>query len=258
MPRHGSRPHVVANFASTLDGVVALDGPGLSSGGEITGFDPHDRLLMGILRGCADAVVLGAGTFRAVPRHIWTSTHVYPPMASAFAELRNGLGLPPQPLNVIVTSSGDLDLERPLFTTGEVPVLIVTNRRGSRRLAGRPRLPHVRVTTVPGSGPVKASAVLAAVASVRRSRLVLVEGGPHFLAGFLAERRVDELFLTLAPQIAGRKDSDRRFGLVMGRTFAPEDPRWAALRGVRRSGDFLFLRYALETSRRAKRPTPRA
>ena len=72
LPRGVHGPYVVGNFASTLDGVVSLQSPGASSGGEITGFDPRDRLLMGILRAAADAVVVGAGTLRAVPRHVWT------------------------------------------------------------------------------------------------------------------------------------------------------------------------------------------
>src|SRR5580698_9499086 len=37
MPSRRSRPYVVANFASTLDGVVSLQQSGTSSGGEITG-----------------------------------------------------------------------------------------------------------------------------------------------------------------------------------------------------------------------------
>jgi hypothetical protein len=55
---------------------------------------------------------------------------------------------------------------------------------------------------------------------------------------------VSEQFLTLAPQIAGRKAGDRRLGMVMGRQFAPRNPLWGQLVDVRQAGSHLFLRYS--------------
>jgi hypothetical protein len=54
---------------------------------------------------------------------------------------------------------------------------------------------------------------------------------------------VDEQFLTVAPQIAGREYGDARLGLVMGQAFAPGGMPWGALTDVRRGGSHLFLRY---------------
>jgi riboflavin biosynthesis pyrimidine reductase len=75
-------------------------------------------------------------------------------------------------------------------------------------------------------------------------KLILVEGGPRLLGDFFADRLLDEQFLTLAPQIAGRKAGDRRLGLVMGRTFAPQSSLWGRLIDVRRGKVHLFLRYS--------------
>jgi riboflavin biosynthesis pyrimidine reductase len=72
----------------------------------------------------------------------------------------------------------------------------------------------------------------------------LIEGGPTLLGGFFAKRLVDEQFLTLAPQIAGRERNDGRLGLVMGKSFAPPNPLWGTLTDVRRSSSHLFLRYS--------------
>ena len=85
--------------------------------------------------------------------------------------------------------------------------------------------------------------MLAAVQRARPADLVLSEGGPHLLGDFLAERRLDELFLTLAPQVAGRADPGRRPGFVAGRDLAPDHPRWGTLLDLKRAGEFLFLRY---------------
>ena len=64
------------------------------------------------------------------------------------------------------------------------------------------------------------------------------------LGAFYAEHLLDEQFLTLAPQIAGRDVGDRRLGLVMGRTFAPRSPLWGSLIDLRRGKSHLYLRYA--------------
>ncbi|MGA8274841.1 MAG: dihydrofolate reductase family protein [Thermoplasmata archaeon] len=251
------RAHVLGNFATTLDGVVSLSAPGASTGAEITGFNPHDRLLMGILRAVTDAVIIGAGTLRAVRRHIWTAEHVFPPMAAEFGALRHRLGKPKAPLTVVVTATGRLDLRLPTFSRGEVPVLIVTTTVGSRRLASAADLPSVKVVAVRASGRLRAAEVLNAVRTHGRYDVVLVEGGPHLIGSFFAEKRLDELFLTLAPQIAGRNRRSRP-GLVAGRTFAPEHPLWGSLVGVRRGGSLLFLRFAFGVrsgpSRRAASP----
>jgi riboflavin biosynthesis pyrimidine reductase len=245
MPTHRGRPHVIANFATTLDGVASLRPSGRSGGGEITGFDPHDRMVMGLLRAAADAVIVGAGTLRAVPRHRWTAERVYPPLADAFRALRHRLGQPPVPLNVVVSARGRLDLRLPLFASGDVPVLVVTTRTGARRLMGRPRSPSVEVVAA-GEGPrLSADSVLRAVDRSRPGRLILVEGGPHLLGAFLSEGRLDELFLTVTPQVAGRDRAHRRLALVEGAAFAPSRPLWGEITDVRRGGRLLMLRIAL-------------
>jgi riboflavin biosynthesis pyrimidine reductase len=232
----------MGNFATTLDGVVSLHAHGASSGSEITGFDPYDRFVMGLLRAVADVVIVGAGTLRAVPRHTWTADHVYPAAAREYAALRRSLKKPPVPLNVIVTATGRVDLRLPLFARGEVPVLIVTNELGARRLVRARRVPSVDVVAVRHSGGIGAAQVLDAVRARRRSDVVLIEGGPHLMGTFFEDRQLEALFLTLAPQVAGR-DRMNRPGLVAGRTFAPEHPLWGELEGVRRGGELLFLRF---------------
>lgn len=57
---------------------------------------------------------------------------------------------------------------------------------------------------------------------------------------------LDKLFLTLAPQVAGRDEVIARPGLVTGQRFAPEHPVWGALVGVKRGGSHPFLRYGFK------------
>lgn len=248
LPLHPGRVYVVGNFVTTLDGVVSLNVPGHAGGGEISGFNPHDRMVMGLLRALADAVIVGAGTLRAVPQHRWTPTYVYPALAAEYQALRATLGKPEPPLNVIVTAQGALDLTLPVFQSGDVPVLIVTTADGAHRLPARGLPPSVQVADVQTSGRLSAEEILSAVRRVRSSAVLLVEGGPRLMGDFLAAQCLDELFLTLAPQIAGRDGARERPGLVAGRTFAPEQPLWGTLTGVKRGGHHLFLRYAFASA----------
>lgn len=246
LPLLADRPYIFANFVTTLDGVVSLNVPGQSGGGPISGSNQHDRMVMGLLRALADAVIVGAGTVRAARhRHQWTAGYIYPPLANEYQALRISLGKPSPPLTVVVTARGEIEPERLLFQSGEAPVLLVTTEDGARRI-GELALPsHVRVAIVPHAGRLRAHEVLEAVHDARTCTRILVEGGPRLLGDFLAEGCLDDLFLTLAPQIAGREDATVRPGLVAGHRFAPEQPLWGTLSGVKQAGSHLFLRYTL-------------
>jgi riboflavin biosynthesis pyrimidine reductase len=248
-PAPAHTPYVIANFVTTLDGVVALGEAGHGGGGEISGFNADDRMVMGILRSIADVVVVGAGTLRADTAHIWTAAHVFPALTGAYQALRDALGKSGPPLNVIVTASGNLDTTLPVFVSGEVPVLVVTTPEGAKNL-DRSSLPlGVSISAVQAGKSISATAVIRAIRRQSQTAdMILVEGGPHLMGGFFAERCLDELFLTLAPQVAGRspvQGAAERPGLVAGKLFAPDSPVWGTLTSVHQSGSHLFLRYCL-------------
>jgi riboflavin biosynthesis pyrimidine reductase len=245
-PTRPDRPHVIGNFVTTLDGIVALNDSDQSGGGEISGFNQHDRMVMGLLRAVADAIVVGAGTLRSARQHLWTPQQIYPALANEYQQLRSRLGKPEPPLTVIVTASGAIDMALPVFQAGETPALIVTTHAGAERIHTH-ALPHtVQVVAMKRAGSLSAQAILEAISAVRQGEIILVEGGPRLMGDFFDEHLLDELFLTLAPQVAGRDDSAERPGLVAGKQFAPEHPVWGTLVGVKRAGSHLFLRYAFE------------
>jgi riboflavin biosynthesis pyrimidine reductase len=247
-PAHEGRPHVIGNFVATLDGVVSLSSPGISGGGPISGSNPHDQLVMGVLRAISDAVIVGAGTLRSVPNHLWTAEYIYPPLSGPYRRLRAASGKCGHPLNVVVTARGEIDPGLPVFRSGAVNTLIVTNPEGARRIR-RLDLPRsVDVGIEEAEGAISARAVLSATARrLRAAKLFLVEGGPRLLGDFFDGRCLDELFLTIAPQVAGRDGKGERPGLVAGKRFAPETPLWGTLSGVKRGGNHLFLRYSFPT-----------
>lgn len=227
-----------ANLISSLDGVAAL-AAARGAGPTLRGDCHADRFVMALLRALADAVLIGAGTLRVDRNHLWTPAYIDREHTDAFVSLGRS-----DPRLVVVSASGALDPgERAL----QSEALVITTDAGARRLAHR--LPAGCVVRSLGSGAPSGQQILDAVRTEGHRR-VLTEGGPTLLSRFIADRALDELFLTLAPVIAGRRSGDGRLGLVEGGTFLPDAGRWARLLSLRRAGSHLFLRYSLKGASR--------
>jgi len=238
-------PHIISNFVTTLDGVASLDSQELAPDDAISGASPEDRMVMGLLRSSCDAVVIGAGSLRSAPGYLGSAGAIFPPLEGPYAVLRSSLGKTQPPLNVIVSARGLLDPKMRLLHSGEVPVLIVTTSAGRRNIESIGPSPAVKIFVRESSGAFSADTIIEAITSnCSAPDLILVEGGPRLMGRFFADGCLDELFLTLASQIAGRDGHVNRPGLVEGELFSPERPLWGRLLSVKRGGSTLFLRYA--------------
>jgi riboflavin biosynthesis pyrimidine reductase len=238
------RPTVLVNFVTSLDGIVAL-GPDerQPGGGVISGFFEPDRFVMALLRAVADVTLMGAGTIAGSSSTDWTPEHLMPDLGPDIAAWRRDLGLAAHPTTVVVTS-GDVRLGRRGVDDPNLPVVFVTTEDGARRLGERGFGAHVSIE-VAGSGDRVSAAELRQFLERYRGAVVLCEGGPHLMGDLVAADSVDELFLTIAPQLVGRGDD--RLGLVEGVGLAPTDAPWFSLASVKRAGEHLFLRYRRRT-----------
>jgi len=63
---------------------------------------------------------------------------------------------------------------------------------------------------------------------------------------------VDELFLTLSPQIAGRAARTNRPGFVQGVEFAPNSAPWYKLVSLKQRAGYLYLRYGFKRGGRTE------
>jgi riboflavin biosynthesis pyrimidine reductase len=252
------RPYVVANFVSTLDGIVSFNIPGQAGGEQISGSDDADRFIMGLLRASADAVLVGASTVEAVsPKHVWVAEFIYPAAKAAYDHYRNERvrKLYTHPLIVVVSGGGHLDLDRSVFHTSGVSVLIITSRDGKDRLArgGAAALRSTQIRELPAAGGrIDPQAILRLLKNEFEVTLLLHEGGPTLFGHFLSAGIVDELFLTIAPQIAGRTSEHPRPGLVADVHFVPDNAPWLALLSAKQQTNHLYLRY--RTSKKEARP----
>jgi riboflavin biosynthesis pyrimidine reductase len=248
IPLRVDRPTIVVNFVSTLDGVVALDRIGASGGREISGGFEPDRFVMGLLRATGDAVLVGAGTVRASRTRGWTPRDVHPASIAGFAAWRRALGLvAPTPATVIVTASGALEAQH-IPSDPETPVILATTLLGARCLRSLPLARHVEIAVVSDTDSIPIGSLVNFL-DARGFRLVVSEGGPSLFGELLAVRVVDEVFLTVAPQLAGRSTESERLSLVENVALTPAAP-WGRLLSVMRSNDLLFLRYLLSVEHR--------
>jgi riboflavin-specific deaminase-like protein len=179
------RPYVVVNMVSTLDGRAALEGNTRGLGGE------QDRRLFHLLRAGGDALLVGAGTAR-VERY---GDAVRDDELRAVRE-RHGLD-PVQP-TVIVSARLVLPSDLPLLQSPGAPVIVAT--------AADHELEGVRADVTYERTADDLPLLLARLRSEHGIRSLVCEGGPTLLSHLLAANLVDELFLSLAPKLAGGGD----------------------------------------------------
>lgn len=221
----GARPTLTINMVATLDGRVVSERGTARGLGSRTDLDLLQRL-----RAEADAVLHGAGTLRA--------ERFVPRVPEGLARRRAEWGLPRQPMAVLVTTSGVVPDDHPwLRTTPSAPPrLVYASRESARRLERE----GVEVHLSPGAS-LDLRDVLRDLWN-RGARRVVCEGGPSLNAGLFQADCVDELFLTLVPDVQGGMDPRR---LVAESALAP---RRLALRSVYEREGELFLRYARATA----------
>lgn len=222
LPPAGRDRWVGVNMVASVDGAVTVGGVSGPLGGE------GDRAGFRALRAAADVILVGAGTARA--------EQYGPPRPSAEARAaRRGRGQTPVPAVAVVSRSLDLSgAERLLDADLDVVVATTTDAPDEHVAALRERGVDVLVA---GAGDVDLSEVLDRLADRGLGR-VLCEGGPRLNRDLLAAGLVDELFVTLAPLLAGGDDA----GIVRGALGAPVG---LDLREGRVHEGELLLRYAV-------------
>lgn len=164
----GGRPWVTLCMIASLDGAVAVEGRSGALG------NPNDREVLLTLRDLADVVVVGAGTARG---------EGYGPPRTA--GLRVG----------VVTNTGSIDLDAPLFTSGAGFVIAP-----ERATIDDSRVDVLRVGREHTDLAAAIDRIGEVVPGVRR---VQAEGGPTLNAGLLEADLIDELALTISPRLVG-------------------------------------------------------
>jgi len=189
-PPAGTTPDGVtlrANFVSSIDGSVTIDGRSGPLGG------PADMRVFRLLRRLADVILVGAGTLRA--EH-YDGMRMHP----RAVDWRRAQGMPDHPVLAAVSLRLELDPAAALFTEAPVRPLVLTAETSDE--GRRAELAEVADVVVCGRERVE-PALLRAELARRGLRRVLCEGGPRLFGSLVAADAVDELCLTLDPVLEG-------------------------------------------------------
>ena len=184
-PGHARR-WVRANMVASADGAAQADG---RSGG-LSG--AADKKVFRALRGLADVILVGASTVR--------KEGYKQPAAPGeqYARVRAAAGQRPVAAIAVVSASLELDFDAPLYREAAVPTVIVTvedappDRLAAARQAGE--------VVLAGTGRADLGLAVDLLAESGRGR-ILCEGGPRLLAAVAEAGRLDELCLTVSPQL---------------------------------------------------------
>jgi 5-amino-6-(5-phosphoribosylamino)uracil reductase len=216
------RPYTIVNFVASVDGRAAFQGRSGQLG------DASDRAMFHGLRERVDAVFAGTGTM---------GTERYGRLVRdpERRRRRTEAGLAPEPLACLVSRSGAVPFDIPLFADREARVVVFT--------LAEPDLTGVQAQVEVVPLDPETFTLTTMMRHLRREhdvRALLCEGGPLVFGSLLQEGLVDELFLTLAPKLTGG-------GNDPSLTAGPELPELASLElvwALEHEGS-LFLRYTL-------------
>lgn len=217
------RPYVLLSCAMSVDGHIDDTSPTRLLLSNEADFDRVDSV-----RAEFDAIMIGANTLRRDnPRLLVNS-------AERRAE-REARGLPPYPLKVTVTGSGNLD-----------PGLKFWHHGGAKLVyCPAPAAPGLRQSldglaeVVELGEALDFGAVLDDLGERDVGRL-MVEGGEHVHTQFLAAGLADEIHLAVAPFFVGDPEAPRFVGAGQ---FANDAAHRMVLAEVRAIGDIALLRY---------------
>jgi riboflavin biosynthesis pyrimidine reductase len=188
------RPSCSLVFVQSRDGNTGAPNPSALGGGET---DAH-LVYEGLSRVAADAVLAGAGT-------IGSGDHLFSVWHPELVRLRESLGKPRHPAQIIATLQGINVEHGVLFNTLEVPVILLTLEscaRGMRdAVAARPWMSIVTMEN-PTDLP-KAFEQLHALGIERVSAV----GGRKIATRLIDAGLVQDLYLTTSPRPGGEPDT---------------------------------------------------
>ncbi|MGW4213365.1 dihydrofolate reductase family protein [Lentzea sp. NPDC004789] len=159
------RTWVTANFVSSVDGAVSVDGRSAGLG------SPADKQIFSLGRRLADVVLVGAGTV-----------------------LIEGYRPSKRMPIAVVTARGTLTPDLPLFTNDSVRPIVITC--AAAQLPGLPA-----DVIVAGESEVDLKLAVAELAA-RGLHKINLEGGPRLFGSMIADGLVDAVNLTMSPLLA--------------------------------------------------------
>lgn len=228
------RPYVYFNM------VASVDGKAISAKGNAEGLgSATDRLMMHRLRAGADAILVGAETFRR--------DQVVPQVMSAAAGDRpTYFPGQPQPLGVVISRDGNLPLDKKFFTEKKRDLRLVVLGEAVSAEKAATFEPFAQVLRAPAGedGRPDEGWLLEYLYREKGVRRLLCEGGPRLNFSLISKGLGDEFFWTLAPKLVGGADNSTIL-TGSGLPFPLDRMPRLELVSLYKESDELFFRYRI-------------
>ena len=229
-----NRPYVLLSCAMSIDGNIDDTSPDRLI---LSNSDDLDRV--DEVRASCDAILIGASTMRKDnPRLLVNS--------SDRRAAREACGLPPYPLKVTVTATGDLDPGLKFWHFGGVKLVYCPESA-----ADKVRYRLGDLAEVCGLGESLDFSAMLDDLGARGIRRLMVEGGSTIHTQFLQADLVDEIHLAVAPFFLGDPTAPR---FVNPGVFPDGPLRRMCLADVSMIGDIALLHYMSAREHVAKAP----
>ena len=172
------RPWIRANFATTVNGVIQMEGRSFGVSG------PPDKTVFRFLRSISDAILVGALTAQAEK------------YASPIPEPHSSKA----PLLVVATNSLNIEDSHKIFNEESPPLIATSNATFEAYPSKIERLSHRARFVAFGNRSIDFPQLFSYLRSQGITTL-LCEGGPKLVSQLLIAELVDEICLTISPRI---------------------------------------------------------
>lgn len=185
------RPHTTAILAMTADGKIADFKHSAARFGSI-----NDKIHLEKQVSLVDGVLFGAGTLKSYG----TTLSISNPILLQERAMRSQ---PPQPVQIVVSASGNLDPQWRFFQQ-PVPRWLLTVPSGAEKWRSHPGFKRILIVhgTKENHSAINWTATFSQLQELNLNKLAILGGG-ELVASLLAEDLIDELWLTICPVIFG-------------------------------------------------------
>lgn len=183
------RPYTTVVLAMSADGKIATRArsPARFS-------SPADKNHLEQQVAATDAVLFGAGTLRAYG----TTIRVCEPQ---LIQQRSQQLLPPQPVQIVVSGSGNIDRQLYFFRQ-PVPRYLLTTTEGAKPWQNSSEFEQIIICKTSTKSKINWIDALEKISAMGLKRLAVLGGG-EIVAAMLAADLIDELWLTVCPLLLG-------------------------------------------------------
>ncbi|MEM7761652.1 MAG: RibD family protein [Cyanobacteria bacterium P01_A01_bin.40] len=224
------RPHTVAILAMTADGKIADFQRAAARFGSA-----HDKTHLEQQISLVDGVLFGAATLRSYG----TTMSVSNPILLQERRLRSQQ---PQPVQIVVSASGDLDPQWRFFQQ-PVPRWLITVPSGAESWRSQSGFERILIVhgTQENNSTINWAATFAQLQELGLNKLAILGGG-ELIASLLEVDLIDELWLTVCPLIFGGNAPTP----VGGKGFIQSQSKKLQLLAVKQVEQEVFLHYLVQ------------